>query len=332
MPGEVVMMLIANLKRGAYQVYGAWSADMKAKLVRELREGGRVNVHPIIDETDSVLDGHMRIAAAEEAGWKEIEVRRVTGLSPDAKWRMAFGQEMRRAPLQGREARRKLVADALKKLSHRSDAYISTMLIEVSDKLVRAVREELVKAGAIPDHPMLLGLDGIEQPARKTRKDKSEDAGPQPASDVAKLDVPAGAADVALVVAAPAEKALAANDEQEAAKHEQVQADGAANHVLMQQPQAGDPPKQEQQQSNEAQAEKAKRGNRRATSRSTSPLEILHEPGRLVIKENALLQQILLPGIKSIELLHIWEPDVTNAQVTLNPNCPTLVVYCTEKK
>jgi hypothetical protein len=177
MTDETIVVPISQLKRDRFQAYSPWPAEMRSKLIREFREGGRINVDPILDEDNNVLDGHQRIGAAEEAGKTEVQCRRVTGLSEDGKWRIALGQGMRRPGPRTRKEVREGIAKALLKCGHRSDGWISTLFIDCSDKLVRSVRLELVKEGKIPDHEFLLGLDGVEQPAHKPSRKKTTPQG-----------------------------------------------------------------------------------------------------------------------------------------------------------
>lgn len=146
------------------------TAEERDELRRSIRAAGRVLVPILVTEDDAVLDGHHRLAIADELGLSGVPAETVAGLSDEQRRARAMELNLARRHLT-REQRRRIIEEELRRDATRSDRSVSAR-VGVSHATVAAARKKLESSGQIVHSPRRAGKDGVARhvPAKPTRR------------------------------------------------------------------------------------------------------------------------------------------------------------------
>ena len=154
-----------------YRLFNLRPTPEREFLRASIKEKG-VLVPVIIDEKRAILDGHERHALCLELGIKDIPVEIVSGLTEEQKRDLILqlGSLHRSLTISDRKelARNELIH----RQGNISDNALG-LLVGLSDKTVKAVREKLIDASEIPNLSVRLDKNGVSQSARKPRRNAS---------------------------------------------------------------------------------------------------------------------------------------------------------------
>jgi hypothetical protein len=151
--------------------------DERADLFGDIRQRG-VAVAVVVDEHNTVLDGHNRLEIAGELGLSEVPVKVVAGLSDEDKRALALDLNLHRRHL-NREEIRRVLESRLKADPTQSDRLVAKE-VRVDHKTVGAVRRDLEATGEIPRLPATRGGDGKMRRRRPLPGPQEAPAGPAP--------------------------------------------------------------------------------------------------------------------------------------------------------
>lgn len=154
-----------------YRLHKPRPACERGFLRASIKENG-VLVPVIIDEKLTILDGHERYDSCLESGKDDIPVEIVSGLTEEQKRDLilTLGSNHRSLTISDRKelARNELIH----RQGNISDNALG-LLVGLSDKTVKAVREKLVGSSEIPNLSVRLDKNGVSQSARKRRLAKA---------------------------------------------------------------------------------------------------------------------------------------------------------------
>lgn len=151
-----------------YRLFKPQPSCEREFLRRSIQEKG-VLVPVIADETMAILDGHERHDLCVELGIDEIPVEVISGLTDEQKRDLilTLGSNHRSLTITDRKelARNELIH----RKGNISDNALG-LLVGLSDKTVKAVREKLIGSSEIPNLSVRVDKNGVSQPARKRRR------------------------------------------------------------------------------------------------------------------------------------------------------------------
>lgn len=154
-----------------YRLFKSRLACEREFLRASIKEKG-VLVSVIIDKKRAILDGHERHDLCVELGIKDIPVEIVSGLTEEQKRNLILqlGSNHRSLKISDRKelARNELIH----RQGNISDNALG-LLVGLSDKTVKAVREKLIDGSEIPKLSVRLDKNGVSQSARKRRRPKA---------------------------------------------------------------------------------------------------------------------------------------------------------------